>query len=90
MAHENSSAAAKNAGDKITSGTWFVAYPDAAGLSVWYCLRERSVPRMNTKNSQNQKKQRQTTIRQEHGPKKQDRNSTMHHDHELPETRMTR
>jgi hypothetical protein len=45
---------------------------------------------MNTKNSQNQKKQRQTTIRQEHGPKKQGGNPNMHHDHELPETRMTR
>ena len=45
---------------------------------------------MNTKNSQNQKKQRQTTIRQEHAPKKQGGNPNMHHEQELPETRMTR
>jgi hypothetical protein len=45
---------------------------------------------MNTKNRQNQKKQRQTTIRQQQGPKKQGGNPNMHHDHELPETRMTR
>jgi hypothetical protein len=42
---------------------------------------------MNTKNKQDQKKQRQKT-RQEHRPKKQ--GHSVLHEQELPETRMTR
>ena len=59
---------------------------------MWYLLRERSVPRMNTKTKQNQKNQN----RQKQGPKKQGQNPSMlqydrkHQDHENPETRMTR
>jgi hypothetical protein len=49
---------------------------------------------MNTKSKQNQKNDQQKTQRQ--GPKKQGQNPNMlqgdrkHHDHEHPETRMTR
>jgi hypothetical protein len=42
---------------------------------------------MNTQKKQDQKKQRPGN-RQEHGPKKQNRNH-MYHEQELPETRMT-
>jgi hypothetical protein len=46
---------------------------------------------MNTKNKQDQKKQRRST-RQGNEPKKQDRNPAMDRDHEQehPETRLTR
>ena len=46
---------------------------------------------MNTKNKQDEKKQRRKT-RQENEPKKQGRNPAMRRDHEQehPETRMTR
>jgi hypothetical protein len=44
---------------------------------------------MNTKNKENQKNKVQRT-RQEHGPKKQSQNLTVHQDHEHPETRLTR
>jgi hypothetical protein len=44
---------------------------------------------MNTKTKQSQKSQEQRT-RQKHGPKKHGQINTMHHDQELPETRMTR
>lgn len=50
---------------------------------------ERSVPRMNTKNKTEQKNQRHKT-RQEQRPKKQGQSPNMHHEHELPETRLTR
>jgi hypothetical protein len=44
---------------------------------------------MNTKNKRDQKKQGPRT-RQEHRPKKQGQNQIIHHDQELPETRLTR
>jgi hypothetical protein len=44
---------------------------------------------MNTKNKQNEKNQRRST-RQEHGPKKQGRNSVVPHEQEHAETRLTR
>jgi hypothetical protein len=54
-------------------------------------LSERSVPRMNTKNKQDQKKnQRQKTL-QKQEPKKRGQNSSVlqQRDHEHPEMRMT-
>jgi hypothetical protein len=45
---------------------------------------------MNTKNKQDQKKNQRQKTRQDHGPKKRDRNPGMLHDHEHPETRLTR
>ena len=44
---------------------------------------------MNTKNKQDQKTKGRRT-RQENGPRKRDRNLQMHHEQELPETRLTR
>ncbi len=44
---------------------------------------------MNTKNRQGQKNQRQKT-RQKPGAKKEVQNPTMHHEHEVPEMRLTR
>jgi hypothetical protein len=54
-------------------------------------LNERSVPRMNTKSKQDQKKnQRQKTL-QKQEPKKRGQNPSMlqQRDHEHPEMRMT-
>jgi hypothetical protein len=42
---------------------------------------------MNTKTKQ---KNQGLTTRKEHGPKKQQARPTIHHDHEHPETRLTR
>jgi hypothetical protein len=44
---------------------------------------------MNTKNKQDQKKQRQRT-RQAHGLKKRGQNPSVHQEHEHPEMRLTR
>jgi hypothetical protein len=44
---------------------------------------------MNTKNREDQKKQRQKG-RQEHRPKKRGQNPSIQQDHEHPETRLTR
>jgi len=43
---------------------------------------------MNTKIKKERKNQTPRT-RQEHGQKKQGKNATVHHEQELPETRMT-
>ena len=58
-------------------------------LSMWYLSGERSVPRMNTKNKQNEKNQRQKT-RQKLVRKKQGQNLNIYQEHEHPETRLTR
>jgi hypothetical protein len=65
---------------------------------AWYLKSERSVPRMNTKNQQDQKKNQGQKARQEHGLKKQGQNPSMlqgnqkhqDHDQEHAETRLTR
>ena len=65
------------------------------GAGLWYVLSERSVPRMNTNNKQNQKGQQQKT-QQKQGQKTREGNPSILHDYrkpheqEHPETRLTR
>jgi hypothetical protein len=62
-------------------------------IAIFYGIKvsERSVPRMNTKIKQDQKKNQRQKTREKQEPKKRGQNSSMlhHQDHEHPETRMT-
>jgi hypothetical protein len=71
------------------------APPGDMGSGLWYLLTERSVPRMNTKNKQNQKGQHQKTQQKQGQKTREDNPSILHdyrkpHEQEHPETRLTR